>query len=158
MDLTISKIYCNFIVSKYKELQTKIAIITGSKVTDIFCIADDFYKFYDAMVEKNTLPRHAKRIYHRKSTLSKTEVMMILILFHNSGYRCLKHSYLDEVSKYLRHLFPKVISYNRFVKLAKEVLSICPCLSKKLLMGKCTEVSFMDSTLCGYVKTTDPYP
>lgn len=135
MDLTISKIYYNFIVSKYKELQTKIAIITGSKVTDIFCIADDFYKFYDAMVEKNTLPRHAKRIYHRKSTLSKTEVMMILILFHNSGYRCLKHSYLDEVSN-IRHLFPKVISYNRFVKLAKEVLSICLLFIKKTTHGE----------------------
>lgn len=34
-----------------KELQTKIAIITD-KVTEIFCIADDFCKFFDAMTVK----------------------------------------------------------------------------------------------------------
>ncbi len=48
--MAIRKIYYNFIVSKYKELQTRIAIITESKVTEFFCMADDFCKFYDAMV------------------------------------------------------------------------------------------------------------
>ncbi|RGU23307.1 transposase [Bacteroides cellulosilyticus] len=50
--MAIRKLYYNFIVSKHKELQTKIAIITESKVTIFFCMADDFCKFYDAMVEK----------------------------------------------------------------------------------------------------------
>ncbi|TWJ14134.1 DDE family transposase [Bacteroides zoogleoformans] len=39
-----------------------------------------------------------------------------MILFHDSGYRCLKHFYLDKVCKHLRHLFPEVVSYNRFVE------------------------------------------
>ena len=38
-------------VLKYKELQTTIAMITEDKVTELFCIADDFYKFFDAMME-----------------------------------------------------------------------------------------------------------
>lgn len=28
--------------------------------------------------------------------MSKAEVMLIMILFHDSGYRCLKHFYLEE--------------------------------------------------------------
>lgn len=123
-------------MSKYKELQTKIAIITESKVTDFFCMADDFCKFYDAMVEKYTLPRRAKHKYHCKSTLSKAEVMMILILFHDSGYPQTFLFYLDEVCKYLRYLFPKVVSYNRFVELEKEIAIPLALFIKKVLMVK----------------------
>ena len=31
--------------------------------------------------------------------------MLIMILFHDSGYRCLKHFYQEKVCLYLRHLF-----------------------------------------------------
>ena len=100
---------------KHKEIQTTIAIITESKVIEIFCMADDFCKFFDAMMEKYTLKSDKKRRYHRDSTMSKAEIMLIMILFHASGYRCLKHLYLEKVCKHLRHLFPKYVSYNRFV-------------------------------------------
>ena len=62
-----------------------------------------------------------KRTYHRSSTMSKTEVMLIIILFYDSGYRCFKHFYLEEVYKHLRHLFPNVVFYNRFVELERDV-------------------------------------
>ena len=41
----IGENYCSFVVLKYKELQTIIAMITEDKVTDFFFIADDFCKF-----------------------------------------------------------------------------------------------------------------
>ncbi len=59
----------------YKQLKTKIAIITKDKVTEIFCMADDFCKFFDAMTTKYTLKPTRKRIYHRSSTMSKVEVI-----------------------------------------------------------------------------------
>ena len=96
-------------------------MFTEDKVTEIFCIADDFCKFYDAMMAKYTVKKPNKRPYHRDGTLSKAEVMLIMILFHGSGYRCLKHFYLEHVSKHLRHLFPELVSYNRFVELEKDV-------------------------------------
>ena len=99
-------------------------MFTEDKVTEIFCMADDFCRFFDAMMEKYTLKEAKKRKYHRDGTLSKAEVMVILILFHGSGYRCLKHFYLEHVSKHLRHLFPEMVS----------------------LLGKCTGISFVDST------------
>ncbi len=53
--MVISEKCCNFIVLKYKELQTIISMITDDKVTELFCIADDFCKVFDAMMEKYTL-------------------------------------------------------------------------------------------------------
>ena len=44
-----------------------------------------------------------------------------MILFHDSGYRCLKHFYLEKVCKHMCHLFPQVVSYTRFVELEREV-------------------------------------
>ena len=99
INLVISEICCNFKELKYKQLQTKIAMITEDKVTEIFCMADDFCKFFDAMTAKYTLKPTGKRKYHRDSTMSKAEVMLIMILFHDSGYRCFKHFYLEKRSR-----------------------------------------------------------
>lgn len=144
--MVISENCCNFIVLKYKDLQTIIAMITEDKVTELFCMADDFCKFFDAMMKKYTLKSDNKRAYHRDSTMSKSEIMLIIILFHDSGYRCLKHFYVEKVCKHLRHLFPKVVSYNRFVELEKQVAVPLALFIKKVLLGKCTGISFVDST------------
>ena len=98
------------------------AMITEDKITEIFCIADDFCKVFDAQMAKYTFKAerkrkyHAaftviftfkaerKRKYHRESRMSKAEIMVIMILFHSSGYRCLKHFYLEKVCKHMRHL------------------------------------------------------
>ena len=78
-----------------------------------------------------------KRPYHRAGKLSVPEIMTIMILFHNSGYRCLKHFYQNEVCVNLRHLFPQVVSYNRFVELEKEAVILLTIFIKKVLWGKC---------------------
>ena len=109
-------------------------------------MADDFCKFFDQMMEKYSIPDKNKRKYHRDGTMSKAEIMVIFILFHSSGYRCLKHFYLNHVCVHLRHLFPEVVSYNRFVELEKSVALPLAIFIKKVLLGKCTGISFVDST------------
>jgi len=99
INLVISEICCNFKELIYKQLQAKTSMITEDKVTEIFCMADDFCKFFDAMTAKYTLKPTGKRKYHRDSTMSKAEVMLIMILFHDSGYRCFKHFYLEKRSR-----------------------------------------------------------
>ena len=121
-------------------------MITESKVIELFCMADDSCKFFDAMTAKYTLKPTRKRKYHRASTMSKAEIMLIMILFHDSGYRCLKHFYLEKVCRHMRHLFPKIVSDNRFVELEKEVAVPLALFIKKVLLGKCTGISFVDST------------
>lgn len=45
----------------YKEIQTIIAIITEDKVTELFCMTDDFCKFFDALMKKYTMKSDTKR-------------------------------------------------------------------------------------------------
>lgn len=51
----------------------------------------------DAMMSRYTLKSEKKRKYHRESTMLKAEVMLIMILFHDSDYRCLKYFYWEKV-------------------------------------------------------------
>lgn len=148
-NLVISENCDNFIVFKYKVIQTIPAMFTESKVTEIFFMADEFCKIFNRMMSKYTIedtPNPAKRKYHRDSMMSDAEIMVIMILFHNSGFRCLKHFYLDHVCKHLKHLFPKTVSYNRFVELQKKIIIPMIIFIKKVLLGKCTGISFVDST------------
>ena len=105
-NLVISENYCNFKVPKIKSLQKIIAMITEDKVTEIFCIADDFCKVFDAQMEKYTIKSNLKRKYHRESTMSKAEIMVIIILFHSSGFRCLKHFYKEYVPELVSWIVP----------------------------------------------------
>ena len=97
-------------------------MITESKVIELFCMADDFCKFFDAMMSKYTLRPVIKRSYHRDSNVSNTEITLIMmILFHNSGCRCLKYFYsmrkrsAEICAISFRRLFP----YNRFIEPGK---------------------------------------
>ena len=72
--MVISENYCNFNVLKIKSLQTIISMITEDKVTEIFCIADDFCKVFDAQMGKYTIKSNTKRRYHREFTMSKAEI------------------------------------------------------------------------------------
>ena len=38
--------------------------------------------------------------------MNGAEIMVILILFHSSSFRCFKHYYKEYVCKHLEHLFP----------------------------------------------------
>ena len=60
-------------------------MMTENKVTEIFYMADDFCKFFGAMTAQYTLKPNGKRKYHQDSTMSKAEVMLIMILFRDSG-------------------------------------------------------------------------
>lgn len=69
------------------------------------------------MITKNTIIPNKKQHYHRDTTLSTVEVMLIIIIIHVPSYRCLKLFYQAKVCQHLRHFFPNVVSFNRFVEL-----------------------------------------
>lgn len=124
-------------------------MFTEDKITEIYCIADDFLKLFNDQMKKHAITARnnsGKRKYHRESMMRETEVMTIMILFHASGYRCLKLYYLRYVCVNLRHLFPELVSYNRFVELEKKVALPLAIFIKKVLLGECTGISIVDST------------
>ena len=89
-----------------------------------------------------------KKHKHRNKPnhMSNAKVIVILILFHSGSFRCFKHYYKEYVCKHLTLLFPKHVSYNRFVELEKEVLLPLTILSRKSLPDTCTGICFVDST------------
>ena len=123
-------------------------MFSEAKVTEIYCLADDFCKEFAKYQENHMLPTVHKSGKHRNkpNRMSDAEIMLIMILFHSGGYRCFKHFYLEYVCKHLAHLFPRKVSYNRFVELEKEVLFPLTIFIKTVLIGRCTGISFVDST------------
>lgn len=114
----------------------------GVEVTEIYYNVDNFLKEFQKIVDRNSIGNPPKR----KPILSDSEVMTIMILHQLSGFRTLKAFYLDYVKVHMISDFPKTVSYNRFVELQKKVLVALAVFAKTSINGKCTGISFVDST------------
>jgi hypothetical protein len=87
----------------------------------------------------------------RKGQLTLSEIMTIIIYFHQWMYRNFKSYYLEHVCKYLQREFPGLVSYERFVILMPTAFDPL-CAYLKRLYGDCYGISFVDSTalpVCG---------
>jgi hypothetical protein len=117
------------------------------KITEIFCLVDDFCKEIDLAKEGHLLSKGgSEKLRNRKFKLSDSEVITIMIMFHLMNYRDLKHFYINYVQKHLKSEFPQTVSYNRFVELQRKAfLPMCIFL-KSSCLGDCTGISFVDST------------
>ena len=112
----------------------------------LFCEIDDFFLAYEKWQATHCLPKETPpetRGCPRK--LHPSEVMTLLIAFHESGYRTLKHFYQKHVCVYWRGEFPHLVSYSRFVQLQEEVLTLLT-LYLSAHLGTCSGISFVDST------------
>ena len=121
--------------------------ITKDKITEFFCIIDDFCKEYDAEIEKMAIsePNGGKH-RRRKWAMSRSEIMAILIYFHFNTFRNFKHYYLFYVKNHLCDLFPNQLSYNRFIELESRVAVEMMLFILLFCFGRCTDISFIDST------------
>lgn len=117
-------------------------MITYDKVTDIFCIVDEFCKNF----EKNTKNFIIGKASRRPATMSNSEIISILLLFQISGFKCFKHYYIFYVQRHMNKDFPKTVSYNRFVELSQTVIMPLTMFLKTCCSGSCTGISFVDST------------
>ena len=121
--------------------------ITKDKITEIFCIIDDFCKEYDAEIEKMAISEpNGRKHRKRKWAMSRSEIMAILIYFHFNTFRNFKHYYLFYVKNHLCDLFPNQLSYNRFIELESRVAVEMMLFIQLFCFGRCTGISFIDST------------
>ena len=121
-------------------------MFSEAKVTEIYCMADDFCKEFALQQEKYMVKESNHNHRNKPNRMNDAEIMVILILFHSGGFRCFKLYYNEYVCKHLTHLFPRVVSYNRFVELEKDILLPLTIFIKQVLLGTCTGISFVDST------------
>lgn len=122
-------------------------MISNDKITEIFCLIDDFCKEFNYVLHQHSIEGQNKRIRNRKFKMSDSEVITILVLFHLKGYRNLKHFYLNHVCQNMKADFPNLVSYNRFVELQQKCLMPMTVFLQMACLGKCSGISFIDSTL-----------
>jgi hypothetical protein len=113
-------------------------------ILDLFCSVDDFWQEFAPEWQRALLAAGSKRRL-RAGVLHPSEVMTIVILFHQSHYRTFKAFYTEHVQQRLHGEFPALVSYSRFVEVMPTVLvPLTAYLHTQL--GTCTGLSFIDST------------
>ncbi len=111
---------------------------------ELFCAVDDFWQaFAPAWQHKLLTGGEKQRI--RAKDLSESEMMTIVIHFHQARYRDFKTYYTQYVQVYLRRAFPKLISYGRFVQLLPTILEPL-CVFLHTCFGHCSGIAFIDSS------------
>lgn len=111
---------------------------------ELFCHVDDFWRaFAPRWLQTQVQTGAIKRM--RPGQLSESEIMTILIHFHQSHYRTFKAYYTEHVAVHLRREFPRLVSYPRFISLIPSVL-VPLCAYLDTCRGTCRGLSFVDST------------
>lgn len=115
---------------------------SNDKITEIFYLIDEFCIEFNKSVKKHLIGNPPKRT----PLMSCSEVITIMVAFHTGGYRNMKHFYNCYVQVHMRHLFPKTVSYNRFVELMQSASLPMAIFLKTCCLGKGTGIAFIDST------------
>ena len=110
---------------------------------ELFVEVDDFCQAFELWAAKQQLPGKVKR--GPKPLLSSSEVMTIVIHFHQAGYRDFKSYYQKHVHEHLQVEFPQLVSYNRFIELIPSIALLLYAYLKSRF-GRCTGTAFVDST------------
>jgi hypothetical protein len=109
-----------------------------------FCAVDDYCQEYEAKEARERIGK-ARRHPGPQGRLVASEIITIVLHFHESGYRTFKGYYQQHVQAHLRSEFPDLVSYTRFVELMPRViLPLFGFLLRQL--GSCTGIAFADST------------
>jgi transposase len=116
-----------------------------NSLTELFCDVDDFCQGFLPLWRRQ-LVSVGEMQRQRERSLSVSEIMTILIHFHQSHYRDFKAYYTDYVQERLQREFPSLVSYTRFVEFIPSVLLPLCAYLRKNCFGTCTGISFIDAT------------
>ena len=110
----------------------------------LFCDIDNFCQLFLPAWHRQLLSS-GERKRRRATGLCASELMTILVHFHQSQYRCFKAYYLNEVRRHLRAEFPGLPSDTRVVAMMPSVLvPLCAYLQQH--KGAVTGIAFIDAT------------
>ena len=116
--------------------------LSDDKITDIFYLIDEFCYHFEESIKEHVLGNEPKR----KPKMGNSEVITLMVLFHFGCFKNFKHFYLHYVKLHLSHLFPRTVSYNRFVELMQSAALPMTIFLKSQCLGNGTGISFIDST------------
>ncbi len=110
---------------------------------ELYCHVDEFYQQFEPYWRQQLVSGPGQR--RRRGQLSVSEILTIVIHFHQARYRDFKAYYLQYVAVQLRTEFPQLVSYQRFVELLPTIV-VPLCAYLQACFGSCTGISFIDST------------
>jgi hypothetical protein len=114
------------------------------ELVSLFYLVDEFCKEFEPSWHAQLLTSGAaQRI--KSSALSLSEILTIIVWFHQSNHKTFKQYYTNYVSVYLRSDFPRLVSYGRFVELMSATSVPLHSLLMSLL-GQPSLANFIDST------------
>jgi transposase len=90
-------------------------------LTRLFCDVDDFCHDFIPQWE-TTLLESGQKKRKRTRSVSHSEIITLIVYFHQMGYRTFKWFYQKHAVKHMSSEFPTLPSYNRFIELMSEVL------------------------------------
>lgn len=111
---------------------------------EMFCNVDDFCQRFEPKWEEYQLTNGLRK-RRRRPQLCMSEIMTILIHFHQSQYRTFKDYYTKYVKVHLATEFPHLVSYGRFIELIPGML-VPLCIYLHHRKGTATGIAFIDST------------
>ena len=120
------------------------------KLVEIYCAVDDFLlQHFTFSTMKAALPAATtgKATRQRKTALSLSEQMTIVVFYQLSGYKDFKHYYCNHILRERQGDFPGAVSYSRFITLLPRVLFALVAFLLLTRMGRCTGISFTLSTV-----------
>ena len=118
-----------------------------TNLVEIFYLLDEFCKEFDKVKKGHVLQKDCnKQSRNHAFRMSDSEVITIMIYFHLSHFRNLKHFYINYVQVHWKEHFPQTVSYNRFVELQQKALLPMTVFLQLCCLGKCTGISYIDST------------
>ena len=88
----------------------------------LFLDIDKFCQTLSDQIGQRPMLPSPRGIRRRAGRMYLSEVMTIMTLFHQAGYRCFKHFYLMHVHTNLHREFPAQVGYNRFVELMPRAM------------------------------------
>lgn len=111
---------------------------------EFFYESDEFCKDFEKQFAINLLTDGEGK---RKCgfSLSMSEIMTIMIYYHESGYKIFKDFYEKHVLINMTRDFRELVSYNRFIELRQKALFPLFAFAQLKTMASCMGKSFIDS-------------
>ena len=115
-------------------------------LTTIFYHVDNFCKQYEAYLQKRELPLFGERSHGKAYQMTLSEVISVLV-YHGTTSHEFKtfKAFYKYMQDELQSAFPGLVSYGRMIEL-REMVQVPLCMFLITLLGRCTGVSYGDST------------
>lgn len=110
----------------------------------LFYLIDEFCKEFEPKWRKQRIASGTAQ-RNKPCRMSLSEILTIIVHFHQSNHKTFKYYYLNYVCTQLRSDFPALVSYSRFIELTGEVTTPMVALLVSLLCSPST-ANYIDST------------